>query len=124
MALARSVRTDNGDPLAEADLAVEWSEHIRHRQLPNADNNPIPLLPHWMVREWLGFLLVGVYFVVTPVVLRFTVFRRMYEQMGGIRYVVMVVLLLFMALMPIKMVLRWLFNLKYFIYLPEYNANL
>ena len=36
----------------------------------------------------------------------------------------MQMLLLFMALMPIKMVLRWLFNLKYFIYLPEFNANL
>jgi hypothetical protein len=44
--------------------------------------------------------------------------------MGAIRYVIMIMLLLFMALMPIKMVLRWLFNLKYFIYLPEFNANL
>jgi hypothetical protein len=48
----------------------------------------------------------------------------MYESMGAIRYVIMVMLLLLMALMPIKMVLRWLFNLKYFIYLPEFNANL
>ena len=59
-----------------------------------------------------------------PVILRFTVFHRMYENMGAIRYVIMVMLLLFMALMPIKMVLRWLFNLKYFIYLPEFNASL
>jgi hypothetical protein len=48
----------------------------------------------------------------------------MYENMGAIRYSVMVFLLLFMALMPIKMVLRWTLNLKYFIYLPEFNANL
>jgi hypothetical protein len=48
----------------------------------------------------------------------------MYEQMGGIRYAIMVMLLLLMMLMPIKMVLRWMFNLKYFIYLPEFNANL
>jgi len=49
----------------------------------------------------------------------------MYDSMGLIRYAVMVMLLLLMALMPIKMVLRWLFNLKYFIYLPEFlNANL
>jgi hypothetical protein len=61
---------------------------------------------------------------VLPVFLRFTLFKRMYENMGGIRYVIMVTLLLLMALMPIKMVLRWLFNLKYFIYLPEFNANL
>ena len=62
--------------------------------------------------------------IIVPIILRFTVFRRMYEQMGAIRYVIMVFLLLFMALMPIKMVLRWVFNLKYFIYLPEFNASL
>ena len=62
--------------------------------------------------------------IIVPVILRFTIFRRMYENMGAIRYVIMVFLLLLMALMPIKMVLRWLFNLKYFIYLPEFNANL
>ena len=59
-----------------------------------------------------------------PAVLKATAFKRMYENMGGIRYSIMVILLLFMALMPIKMVLRWLFNMKYFIYLPEFNANL
>ena len=65
----------------------------------------------------------GIMFIL-PVVLRFTVFRRMYEHMGTIRYVIMIFLLLFMAMMPIKMVLRWLFNLKYFIFLPEFSANL
>jgi len=81
----------------------------------------------WIIplyREWLGFLLVGAYLFILPAILRFTVFRRMYEQMGAIRYTIMVMLLLFMALMPIKMVLRWVFNLKYFIYMPEFNANL
>ncbi|HYO08886.1 MAG TPA: hypothetical protein VER17_07915 [Tepidisphaeraceae bacterium] len=91
---------------------------------PTQANNPVPFLPHWLVREWLGFLITGGYLVLLPVVLRFTVFRRMYENMGAIRYVIMVFLLLLMALMPIKMVLRWVFNLKYFIYLPEFNANL
>ena len=52
------------------------------------------------------------------------ILKRMYENMGGIRYTIMVILLLFMAMMPIKMVLRWLFNMKYFVYLPEFNANL
>ena len=62
--------------------------------------------------------------MILPALLRATVFKRMYENMGAIRYSIMVLLLLFMALMPIKMVLRWLFNLKYFIYFPEFNANL
>jgi len=100
-----------------------WNE-LLHRARPTLDNNPIPVLPHWLVREWLGFLVMGFYFFVTPAILRATAFRRMYENMGAIRYSVMVFLLLFMALMPIKMVLRWLFNLKYFIYLPEFSANL
>ena len=73
---------------------------------------------------WLGIVLVGIYLVILPVILRATVFKRMYENMGLIRYVLMVMHLLLMAMMPIKMVLRWLFNLKYFIYLPEFNANL
>ena len=44
-------------------------------------------------------------FVILPALLRATVFKRMYENMGVIRYAIMVMLLLFMALMPIKMVL-------------------
>jgi hypothetical protein len=103
---------------------IAWDNFLIHRARPSADDNPIPMLPHWLVREWLGFVLMGFYFLVMPGVLRATVFRRMYENMGGIRYIIMVTLLLFMALMPLKMVLRWLFNLKYFIYLPEFNANL
>ncbi len=77
-----------------------------------------------LYREWLGFLLMAGYFVILPGLLRATVFKRLYENMGAIRFSIMVLLLLFMALMPVKMVLRWLFNLKYFIYFPEFNANL
>jgi hypothetical protein len=112
------------EALNNIDLSHFFWVFLLDRARPTMDSNPLPFLPHWMVREWLGFLLVGAYIVLVPVVLRFTVFRRMYEQMGGIRYVIMVVLLLFMALMPIKMVLRWVFNLKYFIFLPEFGASL
>src|SRR5687768_9185890 len=100
---------------------VAW-ETLAGRSRPSPDDNPWAPMPHWLAREWLGFVLVGIYLAVLPVVLARTVFRRMYENMGGIRYSIMVILLLFMALMPIKMVLRWIFNLKYFIYLPEFNA--
>jgi hypothetical protein len=112
------------EALNNVDISNVWWNWILHRARPSESSNPVSALPFWLVREWLGFLLVAVYLLIVPVILRFTVFRRMYEQMGAIRYVVMVFLLLLMALMPIKMVLRWLFNLKYFIYLPEFNANL
>jgi hypothetical protein len=104
---------------------IAWNNWFIHQSRPIAAEHPgWPLLVLAAYREWLGILLVSGYLFVLPVVLRFTVFKRMYESMGAIRYVIMVMLLLLMALMPIKMVLRWLFNLKYFIYLPEFNANL
>src|SRR5688500_12299079 len=113
------------DALNNLDVSNVWWNLILDRARPSRtthpDWNPTALA---LYRAWAGILLVTAYFVLTPAVLRATVFKRMYESMGGIRYSIMVILLLFMAMMPIKMVLRWLFNLKYFIYLPEFNANL
>jgi len=110
--------------LTNIDISNIWWTYICHRARPTASDNPIPWLPVWLVREWLGLVLVGGYFLILPALLRATVFKRMYQNMGAVRYSIMVILLLFMALMPIKMVLRWLFNMKYFIYLPEFSANL
>jgi hypothetical protein len=113
------------EALNNVDVSNVWWNFIMGRARPTQAEHPG--WPTWMVavyREWLGILLTGAYLVITPAVLRATVFRRMYENMGAIRYSIMVMLLLVMALMPIKMVLRWLFNLKYFIYFPEFNASL
>lgn len=49
---------------------------------------------------------------------------KMYQQMGFLRFVIMMFLLMNMAMLPVKMGLRWLFHLKYFVYLPEINLNL
>ena len=43
--------------------------------------------------------------------------------MGFIRYMLMANLLLFMAALPLKMVLRWTLNLKYIVSIPEYFLN-
>jgi len=74
-------------------------------------------------REWLGIALVLGYFIVLPPMMALTVFRNFYQRMGFIRFMVMTNLLLFMASLPIKMVLRWVFNLKYLITIPEYFLN-
>ena len=58
-----------------------------------------------------------------PVMLGFVGLRKMRIQLGWIRFIIMSVHLVVMALLPLKMVLRWLFTLKYFIYLPEINLN-
>lgn len=112
------------EALNNIDVSHIFWVNMLGRGRPTAADNPFPMMPYYLVREWLGFVLVFLYLFIAPVVLARTVFKRMLESMGLIRFTVMIFLLLLMALMPIKMVLRWTFNLKYFIYLPEWNANL
>ena len=74
-------------------------------------------------RELPGTLLVLGYFIALPPIMALTVFRTYYRRMGLVRFMLMANLLLFMASLPIKMVLRWVFNLKYLISIPEYFFN-
>ena len=75
-------------------------------------------------REWLGIVLVLGYLVLLPPLLAITVFRKYYLKMGFLRFMLMSNLLLFMMMLPIKMVLRWTVNLKYIVSIPEYFLNL
>ncbi len=81
-----------------------------------------PLPDAWYVREAPGLLLVLGYLVGLPPLLAATVFRRVYEQVGFVRYNLLMNLFLMMALLPIKMVLRWTVNLKYLIAIKNYNV--
>ncbi|MCA9248222.1 MAG: hypothetical protein KDA42_13935 [Planctomycetales bacterium] len=76
-----------------------------------------------LVREAPGILLVLGYFIALPPLMAVTIFRKFYLHMGLIRFMVLSNLLLFMAALPVKMVLRWVFNLKYLIAIPEYFLN-
>lgn len=78
----------------------------------------------WAVRELPGLLLVAGYLFVLPPLLAFTVFKKMYKQMGFLRYNLMIMHLIIMAAMVIKMVLRWTINLKYIVFIPEYFFNI
>jgi hypothetical protein len=80
----------------------------------------------YLLREAPGIILVLGYFLVLPpaFVVFSKFFRHMFVKMGFIRYMVLVNLLLLMMLLPLKMVLRWSFNLKYFIAYPEFLLNL
>ncbi len=78
-----------------------------------------------VVRELPGLLLLFGYFALGPpaMVLYSKGLRKMYSQMGFVRFMVLSNLLLWMALLPIKMVTRWAFNMKYFVSIPEYFLN-
>jgi hypothetical protein len=84
------------------------------------------------VRELPGILLVLFYVGVLPGILAFRrkIFglpiglKKYYDLLGPWRYAIFVMLLLAMIALPIKMSLRWLFNLKYIVALPEIFFNI
>ena len=85
----------------------------------------IGLPSHWLPREIFGILFVVLYLFVLPVALgRTRFFGRLYERMGPARYYVTMMLFLLMLLLPLKMYLRWLFNLRYILHLQEFNLNI
>ncbi len=78
----------------------------------------------WFVREAPGILLTLGYLMVPPAILAKTWFKKMYESLGAVRYAVFIMLFLVMAALPIKMYLRWAFNLKYIVAIPEFFFNI
>ena len=84
-------------------------------------------LPHNpLVRESPGFAIVLFYFVGLPPLLtkKIPLLQTLLEKMGIARYATLIFLALCMAALPIKMVLRWILNLKYIISIPEVFFNI
>jgi len=111
------------DPHAPAALVnVQLSELFWVKLLGGGPPSGFPLA--FLVRELPGFIFLGLFFVFLPWHLAKNVFRKMYVQIGFARYAVLMILLLWMALVPIKMVFRWIFNGKYFLQIPEWFFNI
>jgi len=101
------------EPLVNIDLSeLFWIKML---------SMPLPKL--WLIREAPGLILVAAYLGL-PIVLALGPFRRFYLKMGAARYYVGAYLFLTMMSLPIKMVLRWLFNLKYLVHIQELFLNI
>jgi hypothetical protein len=112
-------------PLNNVDLSQYfWVKWLR-QSMPRAPEGSSVMLQLGYIgwRELPGILCVLAYLIFLPPLMAVTIFRKFFVRMGFIRYMVMANLLLLMASLPIKMVLRWLFNLKYIISIPEYFLN-
>ena len=77
-----------------------------------------------LLREAPGLILILLYFLIVPELMRRFFFKKYAEQAGLLRYMTLAILILFMASLPIKMVLRWTINLKYLVAIPEYFFNI
>ncbi len=97
---------------------VDLSEYIWVRMLRTG------LPSNWFVREIFGILLVLFYVFVLPVILARGLFKPYYDKLGAPRYYVSVFLFLAMMSLPLKMLARWLFNLKYIVHISEFFFNI
>ena len=77
-----------------------------------------------LLREMWGFLVIILYFGLTPLILAKTLFKNIYKSLGPLRYSIFVILLLLALSLPIKMGLRWAFNIKYIVAIPEFFFNI
>jgi hypothetical protein len=78
----------------------------------------------WIVREIPGILLVLFYVFALPVILARTAFKVYFEKLGPARFYVSAFLFLSMMSLPLKMLARWIFNLKYIVAIPEIFFNI
>jgi hypothetical protein len=102
----------------EALVNVNLAEYIWVRGLGTG------LPSQWYVREIFGILFVIFYIFALPPLLGKFWFKRYYEKLGAPRYYVTAFLFVTMMALPIKMLLRWLFNLKYIVAIPEFFFNI
>ena len=102
----------------EALTNVQLSEVIWVQLLGGA------LPDNWFIREIFGLVISLVYIAVLPVILAKTVLKSYHEKLGASRFYVSVFLFLMMLSLPVKMLARWIFNLKYIVYIPEFFFNI
>jgi hypothetical protein len=103
------------DPLNNINLSeIVWRKGL---------GRPIEGMPI-LLRELPGLLVIFAYMALLPPLLAKTVIRKFFIKMGFLRFILLVTLIQFMASLPIKMVLRWVLNLKYIVAIPEYFFNI
>tara|TARA_B100000945_G_scaffold320364_2_gene330187 strand:- start:1148 stop:2425 length:1278 start_codon:yes stop_codon:yes gene_type:complete len=117
------------EAMNNVDLSQYFWVELLGKPLPKPDPEAAFLTKVLVIaqRECIGVTLLIGYFAVLPPLLAMwdkkRLFQPMYKRMGFIRYMVMTNLMLWMALLPIKMLARWVFSMKYFIAIPEYFIN-
>jgi hypothetical protein len=115
------------ESLNNVQLSERFWTDLLGKPLPTAPagTSGLPRLGYILFREWPGILLLVAYYLFFPSVLvRLSQSARaIRSRLGRARYALLMLLLLTMALLPIKMICRWLFNLNYFVAIPEYFLN-
>lgn len=83
-----------------------------------------PLPDNIFLREIGGILFLISYYAFLPLVLSKTILKDLYQRVSTFQYALFSVIYISLWLLPVKMYLRWLFNLKYIISIPELLLNI
>lgn len=78
----------------------------------------------WYLREAPGFAILFLYFLAPPLMAAVSFAKKAFQEMGAVRFTVASFLILMVIAVPIKMYLRWAFNLKYIVAIPELFFNI
>jgi hypothetical protein len=102
-----------------------WLDVLK-RPLPiaPAGSSTVTQIGYILLREGVGLVVTVAYLAVLPPLMAATIFRKFFHKMGFLRFMILANLLLFMAALPLKMVLRWAINLKYIVAIPEWFFNI
>jgi hypothetical protein len=111
--------------LNNVDLPQMFWVNLLDRPLPvaPAGSSTLAQVGYILLREAPGLVVMGAYLLLLPPLLAVTLFRGYFAKMGFIRYMVMMNLMLLMLTLPLKMILRWVVNLKYIVSIPEFSLN-
>jgi hypothetical protein len=112
--------------LNNVNLSEMFWLDLLHKPLPiaPAGSELLTQIGYILLREGVGLVAVAFYLGVMPMLMAATVFRQFFLKMGFLRYMVLANLVLFMAALPLKMVLRWSISLKYIVAIPEWFFNI
>ncbi len=102
------------EALTNINLSEVFYMIILHQRLPS----------NILLRELPGILILLAYFTLTPLILAKTLLKDVYKSLGPFRYSIFIIFMLLAASLPIKMFLRWIFNIKYIIAIPEFFLNI
>ena len=97
------------------EIYMPWQAWDAHRVSASAGLHNMPNLA--------GLALITVYGAI-GMLLPIFLFKNFYKTLGPVRYLMVMALVLLMFFVPLKIVLRNFFSIKYIVSFPEFNLNL
>jgi len=104
-------------------LAEYFWTGLLGRAVPEVTGTGLVAMAQIVWREIAGLVVLGLYLFALPPLLGRTLLRTQRQQMCTGRWSVMVGLLLLMLSLPLKMMLRWAFDLNYVVSIPEWSLH-